>query len=77
MSEVPSFIYGRGDDFKQRLLIMRSIDVPAASSLTEDMCDVALENIEVVGRRVRALFACAISHWKNGLRCASRSISDR
>jgi hypothetical protein len=29
-SEFPSFIYGRGDDFKERPLIMRSIDVPAA-----------------------------------------------
>ena len=77
MSEVPSFVYGRSDDFKERLFIMRTIDVPAASSLTEDMRGVAIENIEVIGRRVRALFACAISYWKNGLRCASRSISDR
>jgi len=78
-SEFLSFIYGRSDDFKDRLLIMRSIDVPATLPLAEDMRDVAVENIELVGRRVRVLFALrniAFEHSKNGLRCASRSISD-
>jgi hypothetical protein len=35
---------------------LRSIDVPAALPLAEDMRDVAIENIEVVGRRVMVLF---------------------
>jgi len=37
------------DDFKERLLVMRSINVPAALPLAGDMRDVAVENIELVG----------------------------
>ncbi len=48
-SEFPSFIYGRSDDFKERLLVMRSIDGPAALPLADDVRDVAVENIELVG----------------------------
>jgi hypothetical protein len=75
-SEFPSFIYGRRDDFKEQPLVMRRIDVPAALPLAEDMRDVAVENIEVVGAAVEGV-VCAISHSKNGLRCASRSTSGR
>ena len=41
--------YGRSDDFKERPLVMRSIDVPAALPLAEDMRDVSVQNIEWVG----------------------------
>ena len=37
------------DDFKERLLVMRSIDGPAALPLADDVRDVAVENIELVG----------------------------
>jgi hypothetical protein len=47
-SEFPLFIYGHSDDFKERPLVMRSIDVSAALILAEDMRDVAVENIELV-----------------------------
>ena len=52
-SEFSSFIYGRGDDFKERVLVMRSIDVPVP--LPEDMRDVAVENIELVGTTVEGV----------------------
>jgi len=48
-SQFPSFIYARGDDFKEWPLVMRRIDVPAALPLAEDLRDVAVENIELVG----------------------------
>ena len=54
-SEFPSFIYGRGDDFKERVLVMRSIDVPVPLLLAEDMRDVAVENIELVGTTVEGV----------------------
>src|SRR6266853_4617746 len=54
-SEFPSFIYGRMDDFKERSLVMRRINVPAALPLAEDMRDVAVENIEVVEAAVEGV----------------------
>jgi len=60
-SEFLSFIYSHGDNFKDLLLIMHSIDVPATLPLAEDMRDVAVENIELVERQVRVLFVCTIS----------------
>ena len=54
-SEFPSFIYGRMDDFKERPLVMRRIDVPAALPLAEDMRDVAVENIQLVGAAVEGV----------------------
>jgi hypothetical protein len=54
-SEFPSFIYGRGDDFKERPLVTRRIDVPAALPLAEDLRDVAVENIELVGTTVEGV----------------------
>ena len=55
-SEFPSFIYGRGDDFKEQVLVMRSIDVPVPLPLpAEDMRDVAVENIELVGTTVEGV----------------------
>ena len=51
-SEFPVFIYGRGDNFKERPLFMHSIDVPAVLPLAEDLHDVAVENIELVGTTV-------------------------
>ena len=53
-SEFPSFIYGRGGDFKERVLVMRSIDVPVPLP-AEDMRDVAVENIELVGTTVEGV----------------------
>ena len=57
-SEFPSFIYGRygrGDDFKERVLVMRSIDVPVPLPLAENLRDVAVENIEVAGTTVEGV----------------------
>jgi hypothetical protein len=48
-SEFLSFIYSRSDDFKERLLIMCSIDVPATLPLAEDMRDVAAETSSWLG----------------------------
>jgi hypothetical protein len=54
-SEFPSFIYGRGDNFKERPLIMRRIDVPTSLPSAEDLRDVAVENIEPVGTTVEGV----------------------
>jgi hypothetical protein len=54
-SEIPSFIYGRGDDFKERPLVTRRIDVPAALPLAEDLRGVAVEDIELVGTTVEGV----------------------
>jgi hypothetical protein len=51
----PAHIYGRGDDFKEQVLIMPSLDVPVPLPLTEDMRDVAVENIELVGTTVEGV----------------------
>jgi len=54
-SEFLSFIYGHGYDFKERPLIIRRIDVPAALPLAEDLRDVAVENIELLGTTVEGV----------------------
>jgi hypothetical protein len=54
-SGFPSFIYGHGDDFKELPLVMRRIDVPTALPLAEDLRDVAVENIELVGSTVEGV----------------------
>ena len=54
-SESPSFIYGCGNGFKEWPFIMRRIDVPAALPLAEDLRDVAVENIELVGTTVEGV----------------------
>jgi len=49
-------MYGRSDDFKEeRLLVMRRIDVPATLPLADDMRDVAVENIEIIGTTVEGV----------------------
>ena len=54
-SEFPPFIYGRGDDFNDRALIMHRIDVPTAPPLAEDTRDVTVENINLVGTNVEGV----------------------
>ena len=51
-SEFPLFIHPRDDDLKGRPLVMHRIDVPIASSMAEDTCDIAVENIDLVGTTV-------------------------
>jgi len=54
-SEFPSFIYGRSDNFKEQLLVTRGVDVPTALPLAEDVRDIAVENIELVGTTVEGV----------------------
>ena len=54
-SEFPLFIYPRDDDLKERPLVMHRIDVPMASSLAEDTCDIVVENIDLVGSTVEGI----------------------
>jgi hypothetical protein len=54
-SEFPSFIYGRSDNFKERPLIMGRIDVPTSLPLAEDLRNVAVEKIELVGTTVESV----------------------
>ncbi|KAI0285225.1 putative phosphatase regulatory subunit-domain-containing protein [Russula brevipes] len=54
-SEFPSFIYARDDDIKERPLVMHRIDVPTAPLLAEDMRDVAVETIDLVGSTVEGV----------------------
>jgi hypothetical protein len=44
-----------GDDFKERPLVMRRIDMPTALPSAEDLCDVAVKNIELVGTTVEGI----------------------
>jgi len=54
-TEFPSFIYAPDDDFKERPLVMHRIDVPAAPPLAEDLREVAVENIDLVGTTIEGL----------------------
>src|SRR5216683_2439304 len=76
-SEFPSFIYGRSDGFKERPLVMHRIDVPAALSWQKIHVMSLSRTSSWLGPRLRVLFACPISHSKNGLRCALRPTSGR
>ena len=44
-----------GDDFKERPLVMRRIDMPTALPSAEDLCDVTVKNIELVGTTVEGI----------------------
>ena len=54
-SEFPLFIHPRDDDLKERPLVMHCIDVPIASSLAEGTCNIAVENIDLVGTTVEGI----------------------
>ena len=51
----PSIIHARGDDLKERPLVMHRIDVPIAPSPAEDTCNVVVENIELVGTTIEGI----------------------
>jgi Carbohydrate/starch-binding module (family 21) len=54
-SEFPPFIYGPDDDLKERPLVMHRIDIPTVPPLAADSCDVAIENIDLVGTTVEGI----------------------
>ena len=51
----PSIIHARGDDLKERPLVMHRIDVPIAPSPADDTCNVVVENIELVGTTIEGI----------------------
>ena len=53
-SEFPPYSYdGRGDDLKERPLVMHRIDVPTAPPRPDDTRDVTVENIDLSGTAVK------------------------
>ncbi|KAH9961113.1 putative phosphatase regulatory subunit-domain-containing protein [Russula dissimulans] len=54
-TEFPSFIYAPDDDLKERPLVMHRIDVPAAPPLAEDLREVAVESVDLVGTTIEGL----------------------
>ena len=54
-SEFPPIIHARGDDLKERPLVMHRIDVPIAPSPAEDTRDVVVENIELAGTTIEGI----------------------
>ena len=84
----PRILVGRSQSFPRSSTAAVTISRSGLSSRAESTCPrpyrwpkicvMSLSRTSSwLGLRLRVLFACAISHSKNGLRCASRSASGR
>jgi len=56
---------------------MHRVNMPTALPLAEDLYDIAVKNIKLVGTTVEGVVCMHILAFKNGLLCASRSTSGR